>query len=497
MTRFFQHIFSRYPVKTRRSLELLPGFISWTLILSPVWGSLFFPSFMAYFILFFDVFWLYKSFSLVVTAYIASKKIRQAEKIDWLKHANTLSDVKKVNHILVIPNYKEGVDKLRLTLQSIADQTFPTKQLFVVLAMEERESNAKEKANTLISEFKNIFGGIFATFHPDVLGEVKGKSSNQAFGAVEANKRLVETGKIDIDYTTISSVDADSIFDRQYFSYLTYKFLNDPKRHQKFWQSANVHYNNFWNVPAPIRIISFFGSLSRMGLLVQGDRLVTNSTYSLSFSLLKRIGFWDTDVIPEDYRVFFKAFYALQGNVWVEPIFLKTLMDAPLSSSYMSSLKNRYNQERRWSWGASDDPLFIKWWFTVQGVPFVRKSVLLYNVLLDHFLWPVNWFIITIAANIMPFINPVFSRTTLGYNLPKLAGAILTFCLFATLTMIIIDYRSRPKNTTTSKTRQFLFPLEFILLPVVGFFLSALPALISHTQLMLGKRLEYKVTEKL
>jgi hypothetical protein len=33
-------------------------------------------------------------------------------------------------------------------------------------------------------------------------------------------------------------------------------------------------------------------------------------------------------------------------------------------------------------------------------------------------------------------------------------------------------------------------------MPLVGFFLSALPALISHTALMLGKRLEYKVTEK-
>ena len=33
-------------------------------------------------------------------------------------------------------------------------------------------------------------------------------------------------------------------------------------------------------------------------------------------------------------------------------------------------------------------------------------------------------------------------------------------------------------------------------MPIVGFFLSALPALISHTQLMLGKRMEYKVTDK-
>lgn len=497
MDTFFQNLFTRYPIKTRRTLELFPGLVSWLLILSPVWGSLFMPAVMAYFILFFDVYWFYKSFSLVVTAYIASRKIQAAEKIDWYKEAKKFSEIKNVRHIVIIPNYQENITKLKASITSIVNQTFPAKHIIVVLAMEEREKAAKEKAKELQSFFKGVFGEFITTYHPDLPGEVKGKSSNQAFGAREVDKLLVENGHIDIDYATVSSVDADSIFDKQYFAYLAYKFLADAKRYNKFWQSANVNYNNFWTVPAPIRVISFFGSLWRTGLLIQEDRLVTNSTYSLSFRMLKQIDFWDTDVIPEDYRIFFKAFYKLKGHVWVEPIFLKTLMDAPMSATYIKSLTNKYNQERRWSWGVSDDPLFIKWWLTVPNVPFVRKTIMLWNILVDHFLWPVNWFIITIAANIMPLINPVFSRTTIGYNLPRLAGLMLTFCLFATLAMMIIDYRNRPRHIASSKARQFLFPLEFVLLPIVGFFLSALPALISHTQLMFGKRLEYRVTEKL
>lgn len=497
MTNFFQKVFTRYPIKTRRLLELFPGLISWTLILFPLWGGLFFPVFLAYFIVIFDVYWLYKSLSLTVTALVASNKIKDAEKENWLEKAKKQTDFNKTTHIVVIPNYKERVHKLRETIESIANQTFSSKKIYVVLAMEEREEDGREKAGILISEFKNKFGDIFATFHPDILGEVKGKSSNESFGAKVAYEKLVQTKKINIDFATISSVDADSIFDTQYFAYLTYKFLSDPKRYNKFWQSANVNYNNFWNVPSPIRILSFFGSLWRTALLIQEDRLVSNSTYSLSFKMLHKIGFWDTDVIPEDYRIFFKAFYSLHGNVWVSPIFLKTSMDAPLSSNYWKSLVNKYDQERRWSWGVSDDPLFIKWWFTVPNVPFVRKTLMLYHVLLDHFLWPVNWFIITIAANIIPFVNPVFSRTSLGYNLPKLAGTILTLCLFATLIMIGIDFRNRPHSKGVSKLKYFLFPLEFLLLPIAGFFLSTLPALISHTQLMFGKRIEYKVTEKL
>jgi hypothetical protein len=39
-------------------------------------------------------------------------------------------------------------------------------------------------------------------------------------------------------------------------------------------------------------------------------------------------------------------------------------------------------------------------------------------------------------------------------------------------------------------------PLEFLLIPVVGFFFSALPGMDAHTRLMFGKYLEYRVTEK-
>jgi len=497
MTAFFEKIFLRYPIKTKRLLELIPGIISWTLILSPIWASITIPNILAYFILFYDIYWLYRSFSLTIQAFIASNKIHQAEKQNWLEKAKQQSDFDKVTHVIIIPNYRETLDKLNETISALVKQSFPLKKLFIVLAMEKREENGKEKAEILIKRFKQAFGDIIATYHPDIAGEVKGKSSNESFGARVAYSKLIETKKIDINYATISSVDADSIFDPQYFAYLTYSFLNDKQRYNKFWQSANVNYNNFWKVPGPIRIFAFFGSLWRTALLIQKDRLVANSTYSLSFKMLVNIDFWDTDVIPEDYRIFFKAFFNLKGNAWVEPIFLKTSMDAPLSTTYFKSLKNKYDQERRWSWGVSDDPLFIKWWLTVPDIPFTRKTLLLYHVILDHTLWAANWFIITIAANIIPLVNPAFSRTALGYKLPSLAGFILTSCLFATFTMIVIDYRNRRGNKNVSRFKQFLFPLEFVLLPIAGFILGALPALISHTQLMFGKRIEYKVTEKI
>ena len=497
MTEFFNKIFTRYPIKTHRSLLALPGITSWTLILFPIWGSIFVPYLVAYFILFFDVYWFYRSFSLMFTAYLGSKKIKEAELKNWLEKGQKLNNFEKVNHVIIIPNYKETEEKLRRIVGTIAAQTFPSKRTYVVLAMEKREDTAHKKASKIIKDFESVFGGIYATYHPDIPGEVKGKSSNESFAAKEINKILIDTNIIDVNYTTVTTADADSMFDRQYFAYLAFDFLREEKRYNRFWQSANVDHNNFWSVPAASRVFSFFSSLHRTGLLVQGDRLIATSTYSLSFLLLKRIGYWDTDVIPEDYRVFFKAFFMMKGDISANPIFLKTSMDSPLSPTYIGSLKNKYSQIRRWSYGASDDPLFIKWWFTVPGVPFFRKTKILFHVLLDHFLWPANWFILTIATSVITLVNPEFSRTSLGYSLPIMARIILTSSLIALVVMVVIDYRSRPKHLSKSRTRELLFPLEFILMPIAGFFLNSLPAIISHTQLMLGRKMEYKVTEKL
>ncbi len=63
--------------------------------------------------------------------------------------------------------------------------------------------------------------------------------------------------------------------------------------------------------------------------------------------------------------------------------------------------------------------------------------------------------------------------------------------------MMYLEYKNNiSKDEKLPLYKKILFPFEFLLMPVVGFFLSALPALISNTQLMFNKRLEYKVTEK-
>ena len=158
---------------------------------------------------------------------------------------------------------------------------------------------------------------------------------------------------------------------------------------------------------------------------------------------------------------------------------------------------NQYQQIKRWAWGVSDDPWVIKSYFLTPGVPFIDKTMRLLYLLKSHFLWPVNWFIITIGVTLPSILNPRFARTALGYTVPKLSSFILTVALVFLVLMLIIDKFYKPKRPKDFPLwRALLTPFEFVLMPITGFLFSALPGLDAHTRLMLGKYLEYKVTEK-
>lgn len=481
----------------QRSLEIIPGLFSWSLILFPVWGSFFVPLAVAYYIIAFDVYWFYKSVSMAILALISYFKIKAYQNYDWMRDVKGFGDFKKIHHIIIVVTYKEPIYILKRTLNALKNQTMAKNQISVILAFEEREGEpARNKAAKLKQEFGSNFANLLTTFHPDVPGEVKGKSSNNAYAAKIAKKEIIDIQKHNINFTLITSADADSYLHEEYLACLTYKFLDNPQRFNLIYQPAIMYYNNIWKVPAPIRVFSTTSSLVQIGLLSRKDRLINFSTYSASLKMIDKIGYWDIDVIPEDYRLFFKAYFKLHGNLEIEPIFLPVYADAALSTSFWNSMKNQYEQVKRWAWGVSDDAFIIKKWLFSKGIPFWEKTIRVLKVVEDHFLWPVNWFAITLGATLPPLLNEDFSRTIIGKRLPQTASLILSISLISLIIAIYIDFKQRPKIKSMSFWRKLILPFEFLLLPVVGFFFTALPGLDAHTRLMLGKYIEYKVTEK-
>jgi len=481
----------------QRALEILPGFVSWNLILFPIWGAFVIPMGVAYFVLLFDVFWLYKSTTLAFFALLPHFRIEASKKMDWLGELKFFPDWENVHHLVVVCTYKEPIHILERTLQSLTDQTLPKNQISIVLGFESREDGWEEKAEELKRKFHGKFGHFLISEHTLVPGETAGKHSNARACVLLAKKELVDTKKIDINYSVVSSCDADHVYHPNYFANLSYNFLDSPHRYERFWQPAIVFYNNFWRLPALSRVSNTFGTIWNIAQLTRTDRLINQQNYSLSFRLLDKIGYWDPDVIPEDWHMFFKAFFATDGRVEVEPIFLPLSADAAESVTFLKTTKNQYEQFKRWAWGVSDDPYVIKNYFRAKNIPFWNKTLRMIRLVEDHFLWPVNWFIITLGINIPTLVNKNFAKTAIGFNLPKTSSLILTICLVFLAIILWVDLRQRPpRPKDVPRIRSLLIPLEFILMPLAGFIFGALPGLDAHTRLMLGKYMEYRVTEK-
>ncbi|MCL4382851.1 glycosyltransferase family 2 protein [Patescibacteria group bacterium] len=491
----FRAFILKHEKKIHRLLEILPGFVSYNVILFPYWGTFYFPVVVAYFVLGYNIYWFYQSFQIAITGILSHLRTQASMRYDWKKDLTVFPDADKVRHLVIIPTYKEPLHILDRTFKSLINQTLPKKQMLIILAMEakEGEKERKEKVKTL----KEKYGDFFVTTHTLTIGEVVGKASNERYAAVWAKKELIDKKGLDINYVVVTSCDADHVYHPNHFAALTFKFLDDPARYKRFWQPAVLFYNNIWEIPAITRIVNIFGSLWNLSLLPRRDRLISTANYSLSMKLLHEVGYWDADKISEDWGIFFKSYYKSRGGVEVEPIYLPVYGDAAQSTTTLKTLKSQYEQMKRWAWGVSDDPWIIKDYFLTPGVSFWEKTARLFYLIQSHFLWPVHWFVITIGLQIPMLLNPAFGRTALGYTVPRLSSIVLTVALVFLVILIFLDRIYRPQRPDHIPAwRAFLSPLEFLLMPISGFFFSALPGLDAHTRLMLGRYLEYKVTEK-
>jgi cellulose synthase/poly-beta-1,6-N-acetylglucosamine synthase-like glycosyltransferase len=489
-------LFIKYPNRTKRFFEILIPLISWSIITMPIWLSFYHPAIVAYLVVLFIMYWFYKSAVVAINALRSYLTLRAHIQVDWLDLAKKSPGFSKIQHVIIVPEYKEPVHVLRKTLENIAAQDFPKKQIIICLGTEVRDETSEETITILQKEFGKTFGHFWVSRHNITPEEVVGKSSNMAFAARESVKHCEDLG-IDLDTVTVTSCDADAELHPKYFSYLTYQFLHDPKRYYHFYQAGIFFYSNIWKLPLPGRVVNTISSIFNLSLLSETSKLINFSTYSLSLKTARDVGYWGVDVIPEDYHMFFKTYFNKGADVRVVPIFLPIQVQAAQSTSYWKTIVNQYEQQKRWAWGVSDVPLVINRYFTTPNIPFWDKTSRLLSLLESHIVWPTNWFILTLGAVIPPLINEQFSRTALGHNLSQVSSLVLTLCIVFLLVIIFIDARSKPPRPQEyAKWKIPILYIQWISLPVVSFFLSALPGLDAHTRLMLGKRLEYRVTEK-
>lgn len=480
-----------------RIAESIVPALTWIIITFPLWFSPFHPAIVAYFILAFILYFLYKSIRTMYYAVISYTLINQAGKIDWFNRLTKIPLHSKIHHFFVITNYKESLDKMTRTIEYIQKQKYTKKNISIVLAMEKREGQeAYERSRILTEKFAHSFGGFETVYHTLQEGEIVGKASNESYAARHIAQKI-KSQNIDPKDVLITICDADSLLPDEYLAYTTTAFLEDKNRIYHFYCAPVLLYNNFWKLPLPIRVQATLSSILRLSFLSQKNHLIQISTYTVNLWLLQEVDFWDVDIIPEDWHIWLQTFFKFGSSVQTIPIYLPISADATLGTTLFKTFKNRYEQEKRWSWGASDIPYAIIRFFDTPHVSFMLKIRKIFQIAETHLLWPTTFFVLTISASIPALINPSFKRTVMGLLLPKLSSFILTISSSFLFIFLYFDHKMRSRlNIKTKATQLPILFIQWYLLPIISFFLSSLPALEAHTRMLLGKKLEYKVTEK-
>jgi len=258
-----------------------------------------------------------------------------------------------------------------------------------------------------------------------------------------------------------------------------------------------LFHNNIWAVPTGVRVMSASTSQWQMFLHSRPHRLVAFSSYTCSLRFIHEVGYWDKDVIPEDSRFYWKAFFTFGKRFSVKSVYLPLFGDSPKSRDYASTHQSQYNQIKRWAWGVTDVPYVLARLFKHPEIPFGLRMRRFSNLFLNHLNWIFLPVLLMFGSSAPIWFSKDFSLTDVGQGIWSLSGLLLSITLSTVFFFMYLEFRMLPpKPAEWPLWRRTIVHFQYFAYPVVGLVLSVLPALEAHTRLLLGRYLEYRVTEK-
>ena len=494
--------------KTRRIyrlLEMLPGLFSWLTLLGAVFCSWLKPAWASYFIITFVLYWLFRTLYFNIHLTTSFRKMRKNLEKDWLQEIKDLSpeeanyDWKELYQLVVVPMYKEPYEIVEEDFESLVNSKWPNDRMVVVLATEER---AGEEAQRVAEKINQKYGDEFLRFkvttHPDdIPGEVAGKGSNETWAGKKA-KKIIDELEIPYEKVIMSSLDADTTVPEYYFSCVAYNYLTVENPTRNSYQPIALFTNNIWEAPAFSRVFAFSSTFWHTMNQERPKKLVTFSSHSMPFKALVDVGFKPTDVVSDDSRIFWQCLFEYDGDYKVKPIYYPVRMDANVASSIWETAVNIYKQQRRWAYGVGEIPYFLYGFTKNKKIPLMRKIRLCVELLESHWSWATSSLIIFMLGW-LPLIlgGPVFNQTILSYNLPRLTSRILTVAMIGLVGSAFTALILLPPRPPDYGRYKYLFmALEWVLLPILMIFFTALPALDAQTRWLFGKYMGFWPTKK-
>jgi hypothetical protein len=488
-----------------RLFEAAPGLVTWILILAPAWIPIIFqlPGALAVAaaVLFFDIYWLFRSITVVTGVYSTLWRMRRDMAKDWLAICRQdrmagLTDPLQYYHLCVIPTYTEPYHVLERTVQAIVDSNYPPELKMVGIITRETDKPGWENVARLKEKFGSQLRGFYHIKDPLEPGIVVGKSAAMNWGGRWMVRVLTEEG-LDLDHVLITDLDSDYRVHPQYFAWISAHHAREPLRDYVIWQPVPLFHNNYWQVPMAVRIMSASTSQWQMFLHSRPHRLVAFSSYTCSLEFVRRVGYWDKDVIPEDSRFYWKAFFTFGKSFSVKSVYLPLYGDSPNSRDYASTHMSQYNQIKRWAWGITDVPYVLARLFKHPEIPLVLRIRRFLNLFLNHINWIFLPLLLMFGASVPLWVSMDFSLTDVGQTLWSYSGILLTTTLSTVVFFLYFEILLQPpKPADWPLWKRGGVYVQYLAYPIVGLVLSVLPALEAHTRLLFGRYLEYRVTEK-
>jgi hypothetical protein len=500
----------KHDKKVTRILEIIPGFLTWCTILSPIWLSLLFPSAIVFLLILLTVYWSYLAISGTIGGFIGYKRYKEEMGKNWMDELKKLNfselpdkktlppSLKDVHHFILIPAVDEPKEVIGPSIDAIFNQTFPTNKITVVYTLEEKYAKEEEAMiRDIISKYKNKLYDFQIYVHPaGIEGEAIGAAAaNRTWGGKAAVKHIGDSGENIRNYI-FSTIDSDHVLDPQYIARLTHLYLSSTKRDNRYYSSAIYTFNNNnWDVPTLMRIEANFvtlGTLADWGMAGKESGTKDNfAAYSTSLKTLIDADYWDPSVGVDDTIFYWRAFFARDGDFIGTPHYIPFSADAVKGKTYWDSYRSLYKQLLRWGYGVMDFPLSMKQFLVNDRIPLrkkiswtikhLRKRVILINIA----------FLITFGFAIATIVNPDLRQTNFAYSLPTATSIILTFTMIFLIPGFWIRSKiSSPMPKEWSRARRLLTFLEGPLVLINLLTYSFVPYVDAQTRMMFGKKMK-------
>jgi hypothetical protein len=505
--------------KLYRGLEMVPGILSLGTLVILIVLSYFKPVWVAYFLIAFDVYWLLQVIYLALYLISSYRKVQKNVKVDWQKTCNEMEvniekfpddclfkkgvKVSDLRQLIILPTYNEDLEIIRTALGSLLSDGFPTDQMIVAVAMEERAGDvAHERAAYIEQEFASKFGRFIITFHPDgIVGEIKGKGANQAWCGKQVKEQIIDKESIPYDKILVSVFDIDTIIKPGYFYALSYKFLTISNPYRTSYQPVPVYHNNIWSTPFFSRVAAASNTFWQMMMQIRQEKLVTYSSHSMTWQALVDIGFWSTKMVSEDSRIFFHCLVHYKGEYYVEPLYIMISMDATADKSFWQTATSLYKQQRRWAWGAENVAYLIFNFLKMKKEEKANKKRIFNHILVQLYgfhSWGTSALIIAVIGWLPMLLGgDRFNSTVLSGNLPNISSTLMNMAMIGMVLSAVVSNLLLPKRPPKySIWKSLSMVVEWLFVPVTIIIFGAIPCLDAQIRLMLGKYMGFWVTPK-